>query len=121
MERYSPVVTMNSSTFPRPQPGGLTSTREIFRTFIIFFWDVTHLPQSGLEGLAYRPDVGLVSAWTNRPLYERLKREAGPLLEEGKKVKNTNVLGILVYLNFDPLYYSHDCNIPLVSFSHSYP
>lgn len=26
------------------------------------FWSVAHLRQSGYEGLAYRPDVGLVSA-----------------------------------------------------------
>ena len=87
----------------------------------IAYESVSHLPESGLEGLAYRPDVGLVSAWNNRSLYEQLKREAGPLLEEGKKLHNTNVLGVLTFLIDDPKYYSRDCDVPLFTFAESYP
>jgi len=83
--------------------------------------DVSHLPDSGYEGLAYRPDVGLVSAWKNPELRRQLKREAGPLLEEGKKLRNTNVLGVLTYLIDDPKYRSRDCDIPLFTFEKSYP
>ena len=85
------------------------------------YGSVSHLPESGNEGLAYRPDVGLVSAWNNRSLYEQLKRESGPLLEEGKKLRNTNVLGVLTFLIDDPKYYSRDCDVPLFTFEKSYP
>ncbi len=83
--------------------------------------DKTQIRKNKREGLAYRPDVGLVSAWNNRSLYEQLKRESGPLLEEGKKLRNTNVLGVLTFLIDDPKYYSRDCDVPLFTFEKSYP
>lgn len=87
----------------------------------IGYESVSHLPESGYEGLAYRPDVGLVSAWKNPELRNQLKREAGPLLEEGKTLKNSNVLHVLVTLVTDPKYRSRDCDIPLFTFEKSYP
>lgn len=87
----------------------------------IGYEDIAHLPETGLEALAYRPDIGLVSAWNNRSLYEQLKHESGPLLEEGKKLHNTNVLGVLTFLMDDSKYASRDCDVPLFTFQDSYP
>ena len=73
------------------------------------------------QGLAYRPDVGLVRKASDPSLYEKLVREAGPLLEEGRTLRNTNVLGVLLRLVENPRYRTRDCSIPLFTMTKSYP
>ncbi|MGC6511156.1 MAG: hypothetical protein ACON4J_00085 [Parvibaculales bacterium] len=65
------------------------------------------------EGLAYRPDVGLVSHRDNPQIYDQLISAAGQLLEEGKTIKNSNVLHVLGALKSHSRYASRDCGVPL--------
>jgi hypothetical protein len=85
------------------------------------YWSDIHGNFGGLEKLAYRPDVGLISSWHDPALRSRLIGEAGELLEEGKTLHNTNVLGVLTYLKDRPEYGSRDCGVPLVTMADSYP
>lgn len=73
------------------------------------------------ERLAYRPDLGLVRGWESPDLIKQVEREMGPLLEEGKRLKNTNILGVLTFLKDAPEYKSWNCDIPLLSMQESYP
>lgn len=76
------------------------------------FWvDYDRYPGQN-EALAYRPDTGLIERSDNPKLYETLISEAGDLLEEGKRLNNTNVLGVLHFLRPSARYFSDDCNIP---------
>ncbi len=87
------------------------------------WWTDCHPLQNGdraCVGLAYRPDIGLVNGDKDPDLYTKLKREAGELLEEGKMLRNTNILGVLNFLIHAPEYYSGDCDIPFFSFTESY-
>ncbi len=97
------------------------------RNAFLAYEDVSDLPETGLEALIYRPDIGLVSAWDNKVLYEKLKNEMGTLLEEGKvypdgrQIINSNVLHVLKTLKQDPKYYTLECDITLISFTSAYP
>jgi len=69
--------------------------------------------------LVYHPDHGLVRGPNNRVLRRQLIDGAGPLLEEGGRLNNSNVLHVLVMLRDDPHYTSNDCHMPLISFEPS--
>ncbi len=90
------------------------------------WWEDLHpgspnIHESKKEGLIWRADIGLVSDWSNRVYYKNLITEAGPMLEEGKLLNNTNVKGALRILTSDPKYNSRDCDVPLFTFEKSYP
>ena len=83
--------------------------------------DPTHPSGESATSLVYHPDHGLVRGPNNRVLRRQLIDEAGPLLEEGKRINNTNVLGVLLFLRDVEDYASRDCHIPLISFTPSHP
>jgi hypothetical protein len=71
--------------------------------------------------LVYHPDHGLVRGPNNRVLRRQLIEGAGPLLEEGERISNTNVAGILRFLRDVEDYASRECHMPLISFEPSHP
>lgn len=83
--------------------------------------DPTHPSGESATSLVYHPDHGLVRGPNNRVLRRQLIDEAGPLLEEGKRINNTNVLGVLLFLRDVEDYASRDCHMPLISFTPSHP
>src|SRR5665811_1362912 len=79
---------------------------EIFYFSATTAWWVDYYSETKSDGLAYRPDASLVHRSENRDLRNKLISEAGELLEEGKTIKNTNILGIWTYLRKHPKYLS---------------
>lgn len=78
-----------------------------------------HPSGQSATSLVYHPDHGLVRGPNNRVLRRQLVDAAGPLLEEGERLNNTNVLGVLLFLRDVEDYASRDCHMPLISFEPS--
>lgn len=82
--------------------------------------DPTHRSGESATSLVYHRDHGLVRGPNNRVLRRQLIEGAGPLLEEGDRINNTNVLGILMFLREVEEYASRDCHMALISFEPSH-
>lgn len=82
--------------------------------------DPTDPSGQSVTSLVYHPDHGLIRGPNNRVLRRQLVDEAGPLLEEGERINNTNVAGILLFLRDVEDYASRNCHMPLISFEPSY-
>ncbi len=61
--------------------------------------------------IAYRADTGLVLGEENPDLYHRLIDEAGPLLEEGKSLQNSNLLHVYYQLRDVSAYGKNWCRL----------
>jgi hypothetical protein len=79
--------------------------------------DPTDPSGESVTRLVYHPEHGLVSGPNYRVLRRQLIEGAGPLLEEGSRINNTNVLGVLLSLRDVEEYASYDCHMTLISFA----
>lgn len=79
------------------------------------FWVDIDERQGSTTGLVFKPDVGLVHRTKNPALFSELIGDAGEWLEQGKRLNNTNVLGVLYALKNDPNYQAPSCQVPLVT------
>ncbi|NOD36976.1 MULTISPECIES: hypothetical protein [unclassified Ruegeria] len=87
--------------------------RLVFSKTTVFWVDIDER-QGSATGLVFQPDVGLVTRSENRALYSDIIGEAGEWLEQGERLNNTNVLGVLYALKNDPGYQAPSCPVPLV-------
>ncbi|WP_424831560.1 hypothetical protein [Ruegeria sp.] len=78
------------------------------------FWVDIDERQGSATGLVFQPDVGLVTRGKDPALYSELVGDAGEWLEQGERLNNTNVLGVLYALKNYPEYQAPSCQVPLI-------